>query len=811
MAATASSSTGSPSAGPVAQEGGAPAPTNAALGGNAGNVGYILPATMQENQPMANSGSLYVGDLNSDVTESLLFDLFNAVGPVMSIRVCRDATTRRSLGYAYVNFQSQGDAERALDTMNFTLIKGTPCRIMWSQRDPSLRKTGAGNVFCKNLDPSIDNKALYDTFSLFGDILSCKVVTGRDGQSKGYGFVHFETTEAAEEAIARINGMLIAGREVYVGRFVKRAERPGATEWTNVFVKNIPLHWDRLRLQDEFSACGMIASAVIMEDDQGQSRGFGFVDFVEHEGATKAVATMNEKVVLTKLGEETGPEESEGEEDEEEEGAESPQPDQEAEEYYVENKDGSSPDEKMEKNADGTEKKKRKPKKTAILYVSRAQKKIERERELAQKHEQRKIDRSSKYAGINCFVKNLHEDVDDELLRKEFAPFGVITSARVMREQQGEKQATTPSSATDSSVNSAAGESATQIEVAESSEKKEDANPADQQSVASNATSKNLNPSKGFGFVCFTAPEEATRAVTEMNGKMILGKPIYVALAQRKDARRAQLEATHQQRMPRGMQMQPPMYGGAPVYYGGMHSMGNPVGGMGGRGGMGNIAYFQQSMMAGGMGNGPGMGGPRGSMGMGGVPRGGLGAPMGYGRSQGNFPMGPSSMMFNGAQNPMGMGGGPQSPSMAGRGRRQARPGGRQSRVPGPPIGVPNMPMMMPNKYISQPGQVPQQPRPDAAAQNASPSEPLTAAALANAPEEQRKNIIGERLFPLVQLIQPTLAGKITGMLLEMDHPEVLLLLESPDALNDKITEALNVLEKHQASGSEEGAAADAE
>lgn len=70
---------------------------------------------MAGNQPHYASASLYVGDLAPDVNETMLFEIFNAIGAVASIRVCRESLTRKSLGYAYVNYHSIHDGMSSLD------------------------------------------------------------------------------------------------------------------------------------------------------------------------------------------------------------------------------------------------------------------------------------------------------------------------------------------------------------------------------------------------------------------------------------------------------------------------------------------------------------------------------------------------------------------------------------------------------------------------------------------------------------------------------------------------------------------------
>ncbi|XP_075703116.1 polyadenylate-binding protein 1-like isoform X2 [Rhinoderma darwinii] len=562
--------------------------------------------------------SLYVGDLHVDVTEAMLYEKFSPAGPIMSIRVCRDISTRRSLGYAYINFQQPADAERALDTMNFEVIKGRPIRIMWSQRDPGLRKSGVGNVFIKNLDESIDNKALYDTFSAFGNILSCKVVCDENG-SRGYGFVHFETQEAANRAIQTMNGMLLNDRKVFVGHFKSRREREleygtKVMEFTNVYIKNFGDDMDDVRLKEIFSAFGNTLSVKVMMDDGGRSRGFGFVNFGNHEEAQKAVVEMNGKEINGRM-----------------------------------------------------------------VYVGRAQKRIERQSELKRRFEQIKQERISRYQGVNLYVKNLDDGIDDERLRKEFAPYGTITSAKVMTDG---------------------------------------------------------GHSKGFGFVCFSSPEEATKAVTEMNGRIVSTKPLYVALAQRKEERKAILTNQYMQRLATMRTLPGPLLGAfqQPTSYF-LPAMPQPP----------NRAFYNPSPVA---------------------------------------PVRPTPHWTSQQSRPP-----PNIGTQTAGARAQVNPSVMHTMTQYKySCSVRNAHPVVNNVHLQQVME------PAVLMQG---QEPLTASMLASAPPQEQKQMLGERIYPLIHSMHASLAGKITGMLLEIDNSELLHMLESPESLHSKVEEAVAVLQAH--------------
>jgi len=241
------------------------------------------------------NASLHIGNLHPGVDEQMLHQTFSAAGFVpQSIKVCRHVVTAASLGTAYVNFDKEEEAANALKTLNFQNVWEKSMRIQWSQRDPSQRRSCVGNLFIKNLEKSISDKELHDSFIKFGKILSSRVECHVNGESKGFGFVHFENPDSAKRAIEDMNGKLWKGKKLYVGDFISKRQRK--TQFTCIHVSNFGEDFTMEQLTDVFKQFGRITSAEVKTDSRtGKGRGFGFVTYVTHEAAKKAIEQMDGK------------------------------------------------------------------------------------------------------------------------------------------------------------------------------------------------------------------------------------------------------------------------------------------------------------------------------------------------------------------------------------------------------------------------------------------------------------------------------------------------------------------------------------
>lgn len=409
-----------------------------------------------EYDPNRRAFSLYVGDLHPLAVESNIRQFFSSAGEVIGVKICRDLSEKRSLGYAYVNFRTHAQAQNAIESLNYEPLLNRPVRIMWANRDPNVRNSGKNNLFVKNLGPSVTQRQLHDSCELFGKVLSSKIATDENGRSKGFGFVHFADEAGYKQALEFLNKYPVEGKYIYAGPFIPKYERKSLhdpSKFNNCFIKNFGESLDDDKLRKMFEPYGKIISAVVMKDETGKSKGFGFVCFESSDDAKKACEELNNKEV-----------------------------------------DGNN------------------------IYVGKAIKKEQRLEEVQKKQEKIKEERKSKYSKcVNLYIKNLDVNFTDEDLHNAFSKYGDIVSAKIMRHENGK--------------------------------------------------------SRGFGFVCFKEEPHAALAVSEMKNQMINNRPLYVAIAQRKEEREKKMYEIFNKRCdelnhPAINFYQNPMYNQAGIYRG---------------------------------------------------------------------------------------------------------------------------------------------------------------------------------------------------------------------------------------------------
>merc|ERR1719431_1930783 len=135
-------------------------------------------------------------------------------------------------GYGFVEFLGEDDADYSIKIMNMIKLFGKPVRVNKASAHQKNLDVGA-NIFMGNLDPEVDEKLLYDTFSAFGVILTTPKIQ-RDpetGNSKGFAFINYASFEASDAAIEAMNAQYLCNRAIVISYAFKKdskGERHGS-------------------------------------------------------------------------------------------------------------------------------------------------------------------------------------------------------------------------------------------------------------------------------------------------------------------------------------------------------------------------------------------------------------------------------------------------------------------------------------------------------------------------------------------------------------------------------------------------------
>ncbi|KAM7275587.1 hypothetical protein ACFE04_017453 [Oxalis oulophora] len=323
-------------------------------------------------------------------------------------------------------------------------------------------------LYVGDLHPTVTEFDLVTTFSTcqgFASAFLCKNMF--TGTTLCYGFINFFSSPQAMMAMKTLNYTKIKGQRI---RVLLSNRDPTRREVGNVFVKNLEGSVDSLMLHNIFSTYGSVLSCKVALTYDGTSKGYGYVQFEFPDSADKAIREANGSFILSK------------------------QINVKRKILYVwvgsvksliiqRDSNGISrgfgfvcfenpvhAKEAME-SLNGT----RFASKT--IYVAIAQKKAERLQLLRTQHEERK----NKYKGLNVYIKNINNNVNEDILKDYFSQCGKINSVKIMRDAKGMH--------------------------------------------------------RGFGFVCFSTREEADNAIRKFHGVLFYGKPLYVAIAQSKEER----------------------------------------------------------------------------------------------------------------------------------------------------------------------------------------------------------------------------------------------------------------------------------
>ena len=198
-----------------------------------------------------------------------------------------------------VFFKDSEIADKCRIEMNLKKLRGKSVRIMWVERDTSLRYNTKNNLYIKGIPKTTTPREVYEYFMQFGDIFSCKITEDDFGNHNGYGYITFYKNEDAEKAIENSKGKKIFGsNNVEIMHFQRKNERMvNNSEKKNmkIYINNLPENYEEKDLKELCKEFGNVEGCNIYTDKIGKK--FGIVEFKEEIEAKNAMSKLEGKEV----------------------------------------------------------------------------------------------------------------------------------------------------------------------------------------------------------------------------------------------------------------------------------------------------------------------------------------------------------------------------------------------------------------------------------------------------------------------------------------------------------------------------------
>lgn len=258
--------------------------------------------------------SLYIGDLPANCKTD---DLNKIIVPLASQINCR-VLNKDNRSYGYVNFQSEEDAKKIINELNYTVQfpsddpskQPKPIRIMWKKEKFRESIKSENGVFLTKLPKDIQERYLYDFLSSIGPSLESIFIVRKDNECVGVGYGQFKEAADATKVIEEVEHKeLKPGVKISAIKYLKKEDRNNFKLWKTLYVKNFPEMWDDQKLAEffskgEYEKVASSAKTFSRVDDKTRTFGaekskpFGFISFKLHEDAEKALSEFQNKTII---------------------------------------------------------------------------------------------------------------------------------------------------------------------------------------------------------------------------------------------------------------------------------------------------------------------------------------------------------------------------------------------------------------------------------------------------------------------------------------------------------------------------------